>query len=235
MNNQEIRQDEWMFWRGVAIKFDIPQGVATPIYCVGDSHIINLVESCPYIFTDVKNGGKGVHYISATAYSMSGELPHEYIINCSEKIPPGSPLLISFGEIDCRHYIPKTCKKNGLSPSSEARKISIRYINGCLKKLSVRFRVIVLGPYICPNDRNHEENPFDDILEAKSAFNDELKNFCVNNGIAFVPTFYVGQEKNWDLYGRDHYFNDTSHLGPCMVPLILESVTNFNWKGFETE
>ncbi len=214
-------KDEWMFNRGKVINFEIPEGIQLPIYVIGDSHVRVLPEVAPYIFKSSQIDIEDV-FISKTAYSIGNEL---YLNNAINNIPEGSNVLLSFGEIDCRHHIPKKSIENQTSIRYEVSKVIDRYTQNCVKALKEKYRVIILGAYVCPDDHTHE-NKFIKIFEAKQLFNQLIKEYCDENDILFVPIFKVSLENQWDIYEGDypHYFNDTSHLGGCMIPVILNCI-----------
>ena len=167
--------DEHLFYRGHTIDIPIPEGVQLPIYVIGDSHVRVLPEVAPYIFkrsTDIEDV-----IDSKSAYAV-GTKGHDVYLNESiNVIPEGSQVLLSFGEIDCRHYV---------YPKSVERKITIeqmvdevieRYTKNCIRLLKEKFKVAILGAYICPEDHNHV-NPYIKIFEAKVLFNQKIKNYC---------------------------------------------------------
>lgn len=90
---------------------------------------------------------------------------------------------------------------------------------------------MILGAYICPDDHNHE-NKYDDILEAKTLFNKKIEKYCYKHGLLYIPLFKVSLRNGWDMCELEYpnYFNDTSHLGPCMIPVILNSMVGFKWQ-----
>ncbi len=224
-------KDEWMFNRGKVINFEIPQGVELPIYLIGDSHVRVLPEVAPYIFKSSQTDIEDV-FISKTAYAIGNE---NYLNESINNIPKGSQVLLSFGEIDCRHYVPKIAKEKNKSIEQIVDEIIEKYTANCVRVLKERFRVIVLGAYVCPDDHNHE-NSFADIFEAKTLFNEKIEIYCKDNGILYVPLFIKSLENDWDTIQLDypHYFNDSSHLGACMIPIILDSMVGFKWKGYDT-
>jgi hypothetical protein len=225
------KQDEWMFFKGNVINFPIPEGVKTPIYVIGDSHVRVLPQACPYIF---KGSGADIADVfeSKSAYAVGTEGHDLYLKECLRLIPDGSTALLSFGEIDCRHYSPKKAIENNSSIEIEVDVVIDRYTSNCVRLLKDKFRVMILGPYICPEDHAHA-NKFEDIVIAKTYFNSRIKKYCEDNGILYVPIFKKSLEEKWDEQPTYTYFNDSSHLGPCMVPVILDSMSGFKWKGYD--
>ena len=204
------------------------------IYVIGDSHVRVLHERCPEIFKSSQTDLVEAVFESKTAYAIGTE-GHDYYLNEKLKnIPDGSYVLLSFGEIDCRHYVPLKAKELNTTIENRVDEVIERYTTNCVRLLKEKFRVIILGAYTCPEDRIHK-NSFEDILEAKMLYNNKLKKYCESEGMCFVPIFRKVLEEKWDEkeHGMGHPFNDTSHLGECMTPIILEAIDGFEWSRFD--
>jgi hypothetical protein len=202
------------------------------IYVIGDSHVRSLVEDQPGTFKSSQTDIVVAVHQSKSAYAIGTE-GHNYYINENLKnIPKGEMVLLSFGEIDCRHYVPIKAKELNTTIENRVDEVIERYTTNCVRLLKERFRVIVLGAYVCPEDMNHHTNSFQDILEAKLIYNSKLKTYCEKYGLAFVPIFKKGLEEKWHKKGLD-YFKDSSHLGSCMIPVIMETINGFKWDGFD--
>ncbi len=229
MNN--IEQDRWMFHKGKVIDFRFEhneqwmRNISLPIYVIGDSHVRVLVDAAPYIFKSSQVDIEDV-FISKTAYAIGDE---KYLNDAIDNIPKGSNVLLSFGEIDCRHHVPKWAKKNKTTIEEEVIKVGYRYFDNCIIPLKEKFKVTIMGAYVCPDDHNHE-NDYEDIYKAKFYFNSFLKGYCARWNLGYVPLFEFGLNNGYDKLEIDypHYFNDTSHLGACMIPVILDAIKNNN-------
>ncbi len=221
-----IHKDEHLFNKGEVIHFDIPRGIRLPIYVIGDSHVRVLPEAAPNIF---KSSQVDIEKVSEskTAYAVGTEGHERYMNEALDIIPEGSNVLLSFGEIDCRHYVPVKEKQNGTTIKQEVDKIFERYTTNCVRLLKEKFKVTILGAYLCPDDLSHT-NEYNDIFQAKYLFNAKMEQYCEENNLPFVPIFKEGIDKQWHKCSLDypHYFNDSSHLGPCMIPIILETINN---------
>lgn len=224
-------KDQWLFFSGNTIAFPIPEGVKTPIYVIGDSHVLVLHQACPDIFKSSKTDIADV-FDSKSAFAV-GSINHDaYLKEALQLIPDGSQALLSFGEIDCRHYIPKIAIEQNRPIEDCVDEVIRRYTSNCVRLLKDKFRVMILGPYICPEDLPHE-NLYSDIVRAKFLFNEKLKGYCNDNGLLFIPIFNTARNEGWHRKPQATYFNDSSHLGPCMVPVILDAMVGFQWKGFD--
>lgn len=217
---------EHLFFKGEVIHFDVPHGIQLPIYVIGDSHVRVLPEVAPDIFsrsTDIEDV-----IDSKSAYAV-GTKGHDIYLNESIRvIPDDSNVLLSFGEIDCRHYVPVKAKENKTKIEQEVDKIIERYTANCIRLLKEKFKVTILGSYLCPDDINHT-NSYNDIFQAKYYFNFKMEKYCQENNLPFVPIFKTALENQWHRFDHDfpHYFNDSSHLGPCMIPIILKTIDSF--------
>ncbi len=214
--------DEWLFYRGDVINFEVPENVSLPIYVIGDSHVRILVEAAPYIFKSSQVDIEDV-FLSKTAYAIGGE---KYLNDAINNIPEGSNVLLSFGEIDCRHYIPVRAIQNNTSISEETVKVFERFSQNTLRVLKDMFKVSVMGAYVCPDDHNHENN-FSHIRMAKSYLNALIKGYCSQWGMCYIPLFDFVNENRYDTFQFEisSYFNDSSHLGPVMIPEILKAMS----------
>ncbi len=231
LNKYKMKQDEWMFFKGNTIHFQIPEGVKTPVYVIGDSHVLVLHQACPDIFRSSKTDIADV-YNSKSAFAV-GTVNHDtYLKEALQLIPTGEQALLSFGEIDCRHYIPKVAIEQNRTIEDCVNEVINRYTSNCVRLLKDKFRVMILGPYVCPEDHAHV-NKFEDIVKAKLYYNEKIGEYCEENGILYIPVFQKSLSEKWDEKPYPSYFNDSSHLGPCMVPTILDAMKDFKWKGFD--
>lgn len=217
-----------LFYNGIPIDIPAPNGIQLPIYVIGDSHVRVLPECCPNIFsksTDIEDV-----IDSKSAYAVGTKGHDVYLNEAINVIPDGSNVLLSFGEIDCRHYVPVKAKENGTTIEQEIDKLIVRFTANCVRLLKEKFKVTILGAYLCPEDLEHK-NSYSDIFQAKYYFNFKMEKYCEENNLPFVPIFKTGIDNEWHRCKLEypHYFNDSSHLGPCMIPLILETINNFTW------
>lgn len=230
----DFEKDAWLFYKGVPIDFEVPKEIVGPIHTIGDSHVNILRDVLSKVF---------VHLVprkSISAYAIQDKRQNEFDKYLSQ-IPIGDKLLSYFGEIDCRHYVPKIAREQNRTIENIVTEIVERYSQNFLSLLKDKYRLIVLSPYIGPDDHNHTNytslekwsNSYNEIFEAKKTFTELIRKYCESEGIAYVPTYEVSLQNSWDTAPIGTYFNDTSHLGPCMIPLIFDSIKGFKWKGFD--
>ncbi len=232
-----------MHYAGEPIEFAIPDGVEGPVYCVGDSHVNVLQNAFPDMFAQSHwsfDDSETVFH-SKTAYAVGSDKDGNFIEKAYRSIPEGSKVLMSFGEIDCRHYLPRFAKERGVSLDVLVDEVIKRYKLQCLNAFQKKYRLMVMSAYVTPNDRNHcmsqehvsWRNPYEEILKAKFLLNEKLEQYCRENDVLFVPIFAVSQEEEWEMHPIGTYFGDDSHASGCMVPVILNAMAGFKWKGFD--
>ncbi len=224
-----------MHYAGKPVEFVIPEGVEGPVYCVGDSHVSVLQGVCPVIFAPTHWGFEDSEtvYLSKTAYAIGSDGHGGFLEKSFRSIPQGSKVLMSFGEIDCRHYLPRFAKERGISPSDLVDEVIARYKMQCLNRFLEKYRLIILGAYVTPNDHNNPE-AYEAIFECKRLLNKRLEEYCAETGALFVPIFRIAQEEEWDRHPVGTYFGDLTHASGCMVPVILNAMAGYKWKGFDT-
>ena len=218
--------NEEMFYKGQPIHFNIPEGVKAPIYVISDSHGKILIDAAPYLFKSSQTDVEDVS-ISKTAYAIGGEDKRFYLTKSLLNIPQGEQVIVSFGEIDCRHHVPKWAKIKNKTIEQIVDEVIERYTTKCVEVLMEIFKVIVMGAYVCPDDHNHPENSYEDIYEAKKLFNQKIEQYCIEKEIIYIPLYKVALENGWDTARLEElYFSDGSHLNACMIPVILETLSS---------
>lgn len=204
----------------INVEITIPKEITGPIYVAGDSTVRILFETLPDIFVNAGNS-------SITAYSLGKESEH-----ASDNTPEGSTLLFLFGEIDGRHYIPMVAKEKKISVEAATREVVHNY-NAFLLERKEKYKLIVLGPYVTHQDIEYKKyvqpadpcyhNTFEEIREAKRTLNEQLQRFCEEQDILFIPLFYISMRNRWHEFPEE-YFQDLGHLGPIVVPFILDNL-----------
>ncbi len=195
-----------------------------PIHCFGDSHLETLIQAHPDLFI-----GHGT--TSVTAYKL-GEKINEFIFNDTlSQIPKGNRLLLSFGEIDCSLHIIKYARRLN-KPIEEVTAMNIAKYQVALEFLKKKYTLAVFGPYPYFWYSNTEGDTeithigtFDEVLDVKAVFNDQLEYLCEELGIFFFTLYDEVVANEW--YKKPGYYRDNSHLGECMIPLMLEKLKDF--------
>lgn len=202
-----------------------------PVYLIGDSHVECLPRERPEVFQPYSR--KVAHFfMSVTAYAIGSEGYDKYMKDVMENVENGAKMLCSFGGIDCTHYIPRFARERGEPIELLVDEVIQRYSKNCISHLKEKYRVMILGSYLCPQDMQHE-NPFEDILKAKTILNEKLEAMCHDLGILFIPIFREALQSRWHEHPEGTFFNDAKHAGSCMVPVILNAMQGFKWRGFD--
>lgn len=227
--------DEWLFYRGNTINFLVPEGVTGPIHTIGDSHVNVMDQVFPDMFISTRFAKLNV--ISSrqalyTAYSAGRPDQNDYILPALSHIPEGAKILTMFGEIDCREYIPELAKEENQSIEYLISLVIEGYTKNFLDVVKTKYRVMVVSPYVNPQDTMYRHK-YEDIFEAKLLYCEYLKRYCKEGGLLFIDMFHESLKNKWDSFPLGTYFNDSTHLGPCMIPVILNALKNFKWKGFD--
>ena len=194
-----MSKDTWLFNKGEQIDFPIPDGVDLPIYVIGDSHVRVLTDVAPNLFKSSQTDIEEV-FESKSAYAVGSNGHDYYLKEALRNIPDNSQALLSFGEIDCRHYLPNKAHEQNTTIEYQVDKMIERYTSNCVRLLKEKFRVMILGAYICPDDHNHS-NRYEDILEAKTLFNEKIEKYCYQEGLLYIPLFKVSLRNGWDRCG----------------------------------
>ncbi len=217
-------------YSGTPHEFAIPEGVEGPVYCVGDSHVgvlPNVFPSffwpCHWTFDDSETV-----FESKTAYAAGSDKHGAYVEKAYRSIPAGSQVLMSFGEIDCRHYLPRLAKEQCAELEPFVDEVIERYKRQCLNAFQQKYRLMVLGVYVTPADHHHE-NGYEDIFSAKRLLNEKLEAYCAETGALMVPIWTVSQDEAWDSHPVGTYFGDDSHASGCLVPVILDAMSGYKW------
>jgi hypothetical protein len=154
------------------------------------------------------------HFGPVTAYGFT---KHKCFGLLPKWVPPGSNLLVSAGEIDCRHYLlqEKFFNSNGIR--SVARECVARYLIGLVSLKKQGFNVGALGPLHTPLAMPHMQpmGTIEQRFEMVLAFNGYLRGACHANGLLYAT---LG---NKVLRKEKYYFAwDGVHLSARALPLI---------------
>lgn len=166
------------------------------------------------------------------AYSLNKQKTtlkgREKIFRLLKKIPAGSMVLFSFGEIDCRAHIQKQAKRQQVEVSKvidETVKVYGEFLD----------EVQMLGYHIyvwnaIPNIGNFisEEFPAIGTLEERmnivNEFNNKVKNFCKNSEKNFITI----TDELLDIKNKldKKYYIDNIHLSQSAIQLLKSKYVN---------
>lgn len=198
----------------------------TPIHCFGDSHLESLIQTRPDIF--VKHA-----ITSKTAYKIGSMITDYFFSRILADIPDGSKVLVSFGEIDCRCHIMRFVRESNRSVA-EVASVNISQYKKILDHLQKKYALAVLAlypSYLYPYDPSDvpilHEGTFEEVLEVKRIFNEQLEALCNTLNIVFISLFKECVNQKWYDDPDMLYYRDTTHFGELAVPLIVEKLDKF--------
>jgi len=206
------------------------------VHCIGDSHVSVFVgkdiissglpcpEDCHPPFRTYRIGP----YL---AYSLGhpGHIAITLIRDVLGRVPVSDPIMLSFGEIDCRVHIVMQSKIQGKSIEELSREVADRYAGLVNKLISEGRQVFLYAPPPTCNHFNPEaavskENEYPHIgttqerNRATYALTQRLKEHFPFGIVVDVFSRLV----NENMTSKGEYFMDGIHLSQKALPIILE-------------
>ena len=197
-------------------------------YVIGDSHVsifsgqdgLNLPDLLPNFRT---------HNISARLAYNFGKNDHPVTIavdKALKDIPVGSPVIFSFGEIDCRCHVWKHVAGN---LDAVVDDIASRYTKRLGQYMAKGFDVYALLPhaikYKPDGDIESAAGTWAQITAASKLFNWTMEKWNQDRCISLFDWTY-----DYEVYLRSEYYLDDTHLSQMCLPYILAEVQK---KGLE--
>lgn len=214
---------------------------AAPLYCIGDSHVSffsgsdTIQPPWPARSDDGLPWFRTFHVGPALAFNLNRTntttCGREKLFEVLEQaVPPGSNVLLSFGEIDCRAHVLKQAAQRGLSVNQVVQQCLDAYFQAVQEVQARGFKVVI---YNAAPSRSHtsRKNRDDDYVAIGSwrernaairEFNAGAKERCAKVGAKFLETFpklvdEQGRAENW-------YFFDNIHLSQRTLPLTMRAL-----------
>ena len=193
-------------------------------YVIGDSHVsifsgqdgLNLPDLLPNFRT---------HNISARLAYNFGKNDHPVTIavdKALKDIPVGSPVIFSFGEIDCRCHVWKHVAGN---LDAVVDDIASRYTKRLGQYMAKGFDVYALLPhaikYKPDGDIESAVGTWAQITAASKLFNRTMKKWNQDRCISLFDWTY-----DPEVYLRPEYYLDDTHLSQMCLPYMLAEVQN---------
>lgn len=201
------------------------------VNCIGDSHVSvfcghGIININQWIQTDIFNVN---HMGPILAYTL---MEKEDILAACKRLPKDEPLLLCFGEIDCRAQVGRRISENKDYKMVIDEIISryMDFIDLCENK-----HIIILGVTPCLKEKPfekwfEEDQSRKDIFCAtrgtkeernlyKSYFNQELKAKCEEKNLRFIS---VSDE----VLDKEELYLDDIHLNGEMVFQLLKDKFN---------
>lgn len=213
------------------------------IHCIGDSHVSiftgkdKISEGHPCIFDSMpyfRTYRLGPH--TAHGVGTLGHHGYNSLFELLESIPIEDPILLSYGEIDCRVHVIAQAEKQNKTIKEVVKDIVHRYAETIRRVQHIRNnRIIIWCPvptlnHYDPNAYIQEINPYPHIGKSQERniatlfFEEELNNQFTCESIIILSIFkYV---VNKDFLTDDKYYMDGVHLSQKAMPLIMSELGN---------
>ena len=240
-----VKQRQRSLLEAHCVGMPVPEEVIT---CIGDSHTVFFAGAERLGFLRHRRMGwlrgnwinrgldllpcfRTFHLGPATAWKCadlgSSTMTREKLDRVLDKdVPPGSRVLLSFGEIDCRVHMSKRVMA-GEDPSVVTRETAERFMRLPLHVRARGFRPVVWGPaQAIPNDESvvisfPVVGDWKLRREVTHAYNRELRRLCEAHGMPFV-LIEEGYESG---DGTDPgCFIDGIHLSQRLMPVALRAL-----------
>jgi len=214
------------------------------IHCIGDSHVSffggqdviqpgwpERSEDLLPCFVTHHLGGALAYNLTRTGTQMRGR---EKLFEVLEQaVPPGSNVLLSFGEIDCRAHVLKQAAKRNVAVETVVAECLDHYFQVVREVKARGFQVIVYNAVPSAISRARKSSREDDYVavgdwRARNAaikeFNAGAKQQCAECGVKFLENFSAlvneqGKAMSW-------YYFDAIHLSQRAMPLTLRALAN---------
>jgi hypothetical protein len=205
----------------------------TVIHCLGDSHCCffsgqdrifqsGLPAQHALPFFRVYHLGAALAYSLVKSGSQSGGRD-KLFSSLRERVPPGSRVMLCFGEIDCRSHLIKRAEETPSPLADVAGECVDRYFGVVLEVRALGFDVLVYNAP--PSSRRPNRSPYPSYGSAAARnqvtiyFNNHLAARCAAEGIPFLANFP-------DLVpaggaSRESCFYDNIHLSQRGMPATL--------------
>lgn len=218
---------------------------APTIHCIGDSHtcffsgVDALQPLWPEPAPDLLPWFKTHHIGPALAYNLSrtgtrsGGRERLFEV-LDHTVPAGAPVLLSFGEIDCRAHLPKQAALRGTTLASVVDDCLDAYFT-VVAEVAARGHPVIVYNAVPSRARNRTKrrSEGDDYAafgsarqrrEAIHRFNAGAKSRCNGNTVRFLET----HPRLCDRRGRGlaWYFLDSIHLSQHAMPATLHALAD---------
>ena len=197
-------------------------------YVIGDSHVSifsgqdHISEGFPNIHGDLLPNFRTGNVSAYLAYNF-GQPEHPVTVTVDKylsKIPEGSTVIFSFGEIDCRCHV---MKQPG--PKCQVvQDIVNRYTTG-LETYMDRYEVYALLPHVIKlkpdDDIDSAVGTWLDITAAGMLFNAYMRFWSNDRCLSVFDWTY-----NYEIFEQHEYYQDDTHLSQKALPFVLSECQN---------
>lgn len=195
-------------------------------YVLGDSHVTLFSgQDLPTRGFPNETGDRLKNFVTGDA---SARLAYNFnqkdhqvttaINNMISQIEPGSTVIFSFGEIDCRSHVWTQIKVWGKGLIQTVSKIVERYTSGLEHFIKQGLDVYALLPHIVKNKANIESasGTWEEITLASFLFNLQMEKWNKDRCISLFAWTFSNQ-----IYERYEYYRDDYHLNHNALPAML--------------
>ena len=224
------------------------------VHCIGDSHA-NFFSGFDEMQPEWPDPRVRHRYPMLRAYRIGPALAfnlcrtrtttrgRERLFALLDTLPARSPVMLCFGEIDCRAHILRQAERQRRSVGDVVREVVDRYVSVLLEVQAMGFRVLAWNVVpsaptdveggIRPDPVYRFHGSSDERNRITRAFNETLKAVAATRGIPFVDIFaqLIGDD---GTVRTELYCDDAIHLSQKAMPLALERLETC-LPGFHTD
>lgn len=202
-----------------------------PLFVVGDSHCL-AYDGLAVTLGGVSHATTARLVMGAKAFHLGEPRPNQYkwlLAKVVNEIPPGAPLVLSLGEIDCRideGILPFYKKSGGDLDALVRDQVShyVAHVESVTRPQNLRLHFLgVPAPYLSALLRRHPElaDPADQKLLVRiiQSFNGALSAVAQAGGYKFLDIYAVSAGADGSANGAAHV--DDYHLKPETLAQVM--------------
>ena len=207
------------------------------VHVVGDSHVgfLRGTSAMTPVWPDASdNYIPGINVYRAgshLAYSITrakhpGRLAFKRVL---QQLPKGDPVLLVYGEIDCRFQIAKQAQQQNRSIAAVAEEVAEQYVAAAARLCGARPLAFLAS---CPA---MSENPIwkgmyvgtlAQRARAVKAFNRALHAAANERGL---PVIDITRKLGHSPRALEGWYSDRVHLAPKAAPLVIDRLAELGW------
>jgi hypothetical protein len=204
------------------------------IHCIGDSHV-SVFSGVDKVSNGLPNPRdsflpfRSYRLGSRLAYSIGchGHPARRELFNLIHKLPPEDPVLLSYGEIDCRAHVVRQSIRRNIPIEQVVQDIVMKYFSAAKKIAEMNRPVFIFCPVSTSNIKDESESvrryPFiGDPVDRNRAvllFTEHAKNEIFSGCTIISVARKILSER---FRSKEEYFFDNIHLSQKALPMILE-------------
>lgn len=193
-------------------------------YVIGDSHVSIFAGQNGLNKPDLLPKFRTFNISARLAFNF-GKNDHPVTVAVDKvlkEIPAGSPVIFSFGEIDCRCHIWDEVSKGAKFHEAVGAAVG-QYQKGLGHYMNRGFDVYALLPHVIKykpdGDIDSAVGTWAQITAASKLFNEEMTKWNEDRCISLFEWTY-----DYEVYLRPEYYLDDTHLSQKCLPYMLAEV-----------